>query len=163
RAEHRLQTDPAADQSDADRVERYQTAINVSWAVTGIAVAGAGTLYFGQPADSTRTIAVPPTSDGGRAGGGAGGCRWGASCSCGLNSTLPHHDGAVVADTRDIDILFLIDDSPSMGDKQTNIRNNFSSFIDVLASIEGGLPNVHIGVISPDLGTKGAADAVPGP
>ena len=26
-------------------------------------------------------------------------------------------------------------------------------------TIEGGLPNVHLGVVSSDLGTKGAADA----
>ncbi|HUS33657.1 MAG TPA: hypothetical protein VMZ53_34385 [Kofleriaceae bacterium] len=57
---------------------------------------------------------------------------------------------------RDIDILFVIDDSPSMLDKQTNLKNNFPNFINVLNGIEGGLPNVHIGVTSSDLGTKGA-------
>jgi hypothetical protein len=64
---------------------------------------------------------------------------------------------------RDIDILFIIDDSPSMLDKQTNLKNNFPNFIDVLNSIEGGLPNVHIGVVSSDLGTKGALDDQAGP
>src|SRR5215470_5274686 len=59
---------------------------------------------------------------------------------------------------RDVDILFLIDDSPSMGDKQTNLANNFPRFIDVLGSIPGGLPNVHIGVVTSDIGTQGAAD-----
>src|SRR6187397_1802808 len=49
---------------------------------------------------------------------------------------------------RDIDILFVIDDSPSMLDKQTNLKNNFPNFINVLDTIEGGLPNVHIGVAS---------------
>ena len=48
---------------------------------------------------------------------------------------------------RDIDILFVIDDSPSMLDKQTNLKNNFPNFINVLNTIEGGLPNVHIGVV----------------
>ena len=64
---------------------------------------------------------------------------------------------------RDIDILFIIDDSPSMLDKQTNLKNNFPNFINVLNTIEGGLPNVHIGVVSTDLGTKGATDATAGP
>jgi hypothetical protein len=64
---------------------------------------------------------------------------------------------------RDIDILFIIDDSPSMLDKQTNLKNNFPNFINVLNTIEGGLPNVHLGVVSSDLGTKGAADAQAGP
>src|SRR5262245_40117825 len=40
---------------------------------------------------------------------------------------------------RNVDILFVVDDSPSMADKQTNIRNNFSNFINVLNTIQGGL------------------------
>jgi hypothetical protein len=64
---------------------------------------------------------------------------------------------------RDIDILFVIDDSVSMADKQANLRANFPNFIDVLNTIQGGLPNVHIGVVTSDLGTKGADDAQPGP
>jgi len=64
---------------------------------------------------------------------------------------------------RDVDILFVIDDSPSMLDKQTNLKANFPNFINVLNTIEGGLPNVHIGVVTSDLGSKGADDAQPGP
>src|SRR5215210_5752513 len=59
---------------------------------------------------------------------------------------------------RDIDILFVIDDSPSMLDKQTNLKNNFGNFIDVLNTIQGGLPDVHIGVVSSDVGTKATTD-----
>ena len=64
---------------------------------------------------------------------------------------------------RKVDILFLIDDSPSMGDKQTNLATNFPNFITVLSQIQGGLPDVHIGVATSDLGSKGAADTTPGP
>jgi hypothetical protein len=64
---------------------------------------------------------------------------------------------------RKIDILFLIDDSPSMLDKQNNLKANFGNFINVLNTIEGGLPDVHIGVATSDLGTKGADDASPAP
>lgn len=56
---------------------------------------------------------------------------------------------------RDLDLLFLIDDSPSMADKQANLADNFPKFIEVLNSIPGGLPNVHIGVVSSDMGTQG--------
>jgi len=63
---------------------------------------------------------------------------------------------------RDIDILFLIDDSPSMADKQNNLRMNFPNFINVLNTIQGGLPNIHIGVATSDLGSKGADDPSPG-
>jgi hypothetical protein len=64
---------------------------------------------------------------------------------------------------RDVDILFVIDDSPSMLDKQTNLKNNFPNFINVLNTIQGGLPNIHLGVITSDMGSKGADDAAPGP
>jgi len=53
---------------------------------------------------------------------------------------------------RDIDILFMIDNSPSMMEEQTNLRRNFPVFMDELKKIPGGLPNVHIGVVSSDLG-----------
>jgi hypothetical protein len=64
---------------------------------------------------------------------------------------------------RDLDLLFLIDDSPSMKDKQNNLADNFPNFIKVLSSIPGGLPNVHIGITTSDMGTKGASDPTPGP
>jgi hypothetical protein len=63
---------------------------------------------------------------------------------------------------RDLDLLFLIDNSPSMADKQANLIANFPTFIKVLGQIEGGLPNVHIGVVTSDLGTRSAADGKPG-
>jgi hypothetical protein len=60
---------------------------------------------------------------------------------------------------RDLDLLFLIDNSPSMADKQINLAANFPRFIDVLKTIPGGLPNVHIAVVTSDYGAKGADDA----
>jgi hypothetical protein len=53
---------------------------------------------------------------------------------------------------RDIDILFMIDDSPSMMEEQGNLKRNFPVFMDELKKIPGGLPNVHIGVVTSDLG-----------
>jgi hypothetical protein len=55
---------------------------------------------------------------------------------------------------RDIDILFVIDDSGSMVDEQASLIANFDNMIGVLESIEGGLPDVQIGVITPNLGTS---------
>jgi hypothetical protein len=63
---------------------------------------------------------------------------------------------------RNIDILFVIDDSGSMADKQSNLATNFPNFVNVLNTIEGGLPDVHIGVVSSDMGTKGI-DGAAGP
>src|SRR3569833_3490296 len=45
---------------------------------------------------------------------------------------------------RDLDLLFLIDNSPSMADKQANLADNYTKILQVLESIPGGLPNVHI-------------------
>lgn len=56
---------------------------------------------------------------------------------------------------RNIDILFVVDDSGSMIEEQASLTNNFPAFINVLNTIEGGLPDVHIGVISTNAGTGG--------
>ena len=55
---------------------------------------------------------------------------------------------------RDVDILFLVDDSGSMKEEQESLKANFSRFIAVLESIDGGLPNIHLGVTTPNLGTS---------
>ncbi len=56
---------------------------------------------------------------------------------------------------RDLDILFLIDKSPTMADEQASLAANFPRFMEVLSQIDGGLPNVHVGVISQDIGAGG--------
>ncbi len=53
---------------------------------------------------------------------------------------------------RDIDILFVIDNSGSMAEEQASLADNFQRFMNVLENIEGGLPNVHVGVVSTDVG-----------
>jgi hypothetical protein len=65
--------------------------------------------------------------------------------------------------THDLDLLFLVDDSPSMADKQLNLASNFPRFLDALATLPGGLPSVHIGVATSDLGVRGADGMPPGP
>ncbi len=54
---------------------------------------------------------------------------------------------------RDLDILFVIDSSQSMTEEHTALRASFGSLLDRLDDGAGGLPNVHIGVVSSDLGT----------
>src|SRR6188768_1943404 len=53
---------------------------------------------------------------------------------------------------RDIDILFLIDNSSSMSKSQANLLRNFPVFMDVLKGLPMGLPNLHIAVVSSDMG-----------
>jgi hypothetical protein len=83
-------------------------------------------------------------------------------------SELPPQQGRVefkdipITPNRNVDILFVIDDSPSMRDKQTNLATNFRDFIRVIDSIQGGRPSVQIGVVSSDMGARGA-DGVTAP
>jgi hypothetical protein len=62
---------------------------------------------------------------------------------------------------NDIDILFLIDNSMSMKEEQDNLRKNFPVLTRVLKDLPQGLPNVHIAVVSSDLGA-GLLNDVPG-
>jgi hypothetical protein len=53
---------------------------------------------------------------------------------------------------RQIDLLFLIDNSQSMAEEQINLSRNFPVFMRELERIEGGLPDLHVAVISSDFG-----------
>jgi hypothetical protein len=56
---------------------------------------------------------------------------------------------------RNIDILFIVDNSGSMAEEQVSLTANFPQFINVLNTIPGGLPDVHLGIISTNVGTGG--------
>jgi hypothetical protein len=53
---------------------------------------------------------------------------------------------------RNIDIVFMVDDSSSMAPIQMKLTAQFPAFMDVLKNLPGGLPNVHIGVVSSSMG-----------
>lgn len=53
---------------------------------------------------------------------------------------------------RDVDVLFVVDDSNSMRDAQAALVASFPSFAERLSTLEGGLPNLHIGVVSTNVG-----------
>jgi hypothetical protein len=53
---------------------------------------------------------------------------------------------------RDVDVLFMIDNSLSMKPLQEKLATNFPVFMQVLQALPGGLPNVHIAVVSSDMG-----------
>lgn len=63
---------------------------------------------------------------------------------------------------RDIDILWVIDNSGSMGQEQAALAANFPRFIDVLDGIEGGRPNLHMAIVSSDVGTGQFPNGTPG-
>ncbi len=53
---------------------------------------------------------------------------------------------------RKIDLLFMVDNSPSMTSAQENLRANFPRFMDVLKALPEGLPDLHLAVVSSDMG-----------
>jgi len=63
---------------------------------------------------------------------------------------------------NDLDVLFMVDNSPSMIDKQESLRASFPTMMDQLALLPDGLPNLHVGVITSDMGTS-ALDGSIGP
>jgi len=67
----------------------------------------------------------------------------------GTISKVPTFDESV---NSDLDIIFLIDNSGSMREEQDNLSRNFPVFMSALESLPEGLPNLHIGVLSSDLG-----------
>jgi hypothetical protein len=57
-----------------------------------------------------------------------------------------------VSPERAVDILFMVDNSPSMDPKQAALALSFFRMIQQLQQLPGGLPDIHIGVISSDMG-----------
>ncbi|HSZ81932.1 MAG TPA: hypothetical protein VLA14_06605 [Polyangia bacterium] len=53
---------------------------------------------------------------------------------------------------RRLDVVFMIDDSSSMTPLQNKLTASFPAFMHVLEGIPGGLPDVHIGVVSSSMG-----------
>lgn len=59
---------------------------------------------------------------------------------------------SATVEANGIDILFVIDNSGSMREEQASLAANFNRFVNILEQIDGGLPDIHIGVISADIG-----------
>ena len=60
----------------------------------------------------------------------------------------------------DLDILFVVDNSGSMAEQQASLAANFPRMMDVLEQLDGGLPNLHIGVVTSDVGTSTTSGAI---
>src|SRR5947207_395481 len=58
-----------------------------------------------------------------------------------------------------LDVLFLIDNSPSMAPIQQNLVKNFGAFMDQLTHLPGGLPDIHIAIVTSDMGADGICHA----
>ena len=58
-----------------------------------------------------------------------------------------------------LDLLFMIDNSRSMQEEQANLARNFPRLIDELKNLPTGFPDLHLGVVSSDLGAGSAIAA----
>jgi hypothetical protein len=67
------------------------------------------------------------------------------------SSSLPPYEYPT-SGNRKLDVLFMIDDSSSMETSQANLLANFTAFMNVLKGMPGGLPDVHIAVVTSDMG-----------
>ena len=106
----------------------------------------------------SRLVSVAPLGDGQRARPLAARLAAGGAPGSPIPSPLPTpvpirpRTSRYLASNRNVDLLFLIDDSSSMRLSQDNLTRNFPVLMNTLQNLPGGLPNVHIGVISSDMG-----------
>ena len=63
------------------------------------------------------------------------------------------------ADPGNLDILFMIDNSSSMTTTQMKLLTQDPSFMTVLENLPNGLPNIHVAVVSSDMGAPGDSTA----
>ena len=66
---------------------------------------------------------------------------------------------ATGASPGDLDVLFMIDNSSSMVAMQEKLGTQIPGFVTALQNLPGGLPNLHIAVVSSDLGAPGDSTA----
>lgn len=64
-----------------------------------------------------------------------------------------------VSENRDVDILFVVDNSRSMLREQELLADKFSNVIDALGDHPDGVPSIHIAVATTDLGGGGEENA----
>src|SRR6185503_3858242 len=63
--------------------------------------------------------------------------------------------GAATTDPGNLDLLFMIDNSSSMTELQMKMLAQDPGFMTVLQNLPNGLPNIHVAVVSSDMGAPG--------
>jgi hypothetical protein len=134
-----------------------------------LAVLGSICLFTGATVGCVNRSRIGDIFHGGGTGssdGGPGGAI--AAGSGGMRGTggSPFPDGGLNGDrhittTSKLDVLFMVDDSSSMRPIQASLAASVSQFVNGLKGAAGGLPDLHLAVISSSLGA-GAFGDVPG-
>ncbi|CAN5768180.1 hypothetical protein BH11MYX3_BH11MYX3_06860 [soil metagenome] len=71
-----------------------------------------------------------------------------------IRSVVEHHEWPFVINAQ-IDLLFVIDNSPAMAAAQTKLAGDYRAMIELLGATSIGLPDVHIGVVTTDPRDRG--------
>ena len=64
---------------------------------------------------------------------------------------------------RDLDLLFVVDDSVGGVEMQASFKASFPVLLDRLQRVPGGLPSLHLGVVTSDMGTLASGSPTPAP
>jgi hypothetical protein len=131
--------------------------------LVAVAVGAASCSYSTTFSDCTVLCGAAGECPGGFVCGDEGYCRVeGATPSCGAlrdggtDVDAPPAVACMSAGVQtDLDILFVIDDSGSMAEEQTTLAAAFGGFESALAARFAALPNLHIGVVSSNMGAGG--------
>jgi hypothetical protein len=89
---------------------------------------------------------------GGHAGSGGLAAGYGGSGGGSTSTVQAQIPGKI---NYDLDLLFMIDNSPEMTTMQQKFLAQVPQFFSVLEMLPGGLPNLHVAVVSSDLGAPG--------
>lgn len=127
--------------------------------VASVVASGCGDNH--QPADAAieRCASDPCRNDGACTDTASG-----VSCACSPGFVGDRCEVAawsIPAPTRDVDLLFVVDNSGSMQTEQQRLVDAFGDLLAAITDGDGVLPNVHVGVVSSNVGGAGQA-GVPG-
>jgi hypothetical protein len=120
---------------------------NVSLGLDGVNPDGAAGGSGGKTADATGA-------------GGTGGVDTGGTAGANPQPDAAITPSSSVNPSGAVDILFMVDNSPSMDPKQQALAANFPLMIQKLQQLPGGMPDIHIGVVSSDMGAGSEAAGV---
>jgi hypothetical protein len=127
----------------------------------------AGTVGVSGFAGTTGSGTGTAGSSSGFAGSGFGGSGFGGSGFGGSSGAAGHAGSSGGGQTvvkfravanRNVDVVFMIDNSTGMSALQSKFIQQIPAYFNVLENLPGGLPNLHIGVVSSSMGAGRATD-----
>ncbi len=125
----------------------------------GFAPKGRGGATGGGASSGTGTASGSGAASGGGAAGGgvgAGDGEGGATGDAAGTFAFTFHDGGI---SNNVDLLFVIDDSASTTAMQQKFLREVPAFFQTLELFPAGLPNLHVAVVSSDMGAPGDASS----